>query len=264
MSNVVNVSNALQDKVILVTGAYGGLGEAVSVACAQAGATVILLGRKVPRLNRVYDRICASGDLPEPLNYPLDLEGATPDDYADLAQRIEANLGRLDGIVHCAAHFKGLTPLELTDPAELARTLHVNLTARLWLTQACFALLEASQHGVVVFAIDTETTAHQAYWGGYGLSQQATQSAVKMLQAERSKDTGVIITGATLGPMRTALRARAYVTEDVNDPVTPDAYAAAIVNLLATATVAEQGGKILEAIPVIVSSEQGLSAGAKS
>ena len=41
----------LQDRVILVTGAAGGLGAAASVACAQAGATVILLGRKVAMNN---------------------------------------------------------------------------------------------------------------------------------------------------------------------------------------------------------------------
>ena len=64
----------LQDRVILVVGAAGGLGSAAAVACAQAGATVVLLGRKVAPLNRVYDAVKAVGI--EPLLCPLDLEGA--------------------------------------------------------------------------------------------------------------------------------------------------------------------------------------------
>ena len=124
---------------MLVAGAHGGLGSVASRACAEAGATVVLLGRKLPRLNRVYDAVAAAG--PEPLLYPLDLEGATPDDYAELAGRIEAELGRLDGILHCAAEFRGLTPLEHQDPAQFARAIHVNLTAPWWLLQACLPLL---------------------------------------------------------------------------------------------------------------------------
>ena len=142
----------LDGRVILVAGAAGGLGSAASVACAQAGATVVLLGRKVAPLNRVYDAAKAVG--PEPLLYPLDLVGATPDDFDELAQRIEAELGRLDGLLHCAAEFKGLTPLLHTDPADFARAIHVDLTARWWLTQACLPLIAKSDAGAVVFAID--------------------------------------------------------------------------------------------------------------
>src|SRR3546814_7746996 len=67
----------------------GGLGRPSAIACARAGATVVLLGRKVPKLNRVYDAIAKSDEgLPEPVNYPFDLEGASPDDHAGLARRI--------------------------------------------------------------------------------------------------------------------------------------------------------------------------------
>src|SRR5690606_11704638 len=85
--------DVLDGRVVLVAGAAGGLGSAAAVACAQAGATVVLLGRKVAPLNRVYDAVKAVG--PEPLLYPLDLVGATPDDHDELARRIEAELGRL-------------------------------------------------------------------------------------------------------------------------------------------------------------------------
>ena len=146
---------ALQGRVVLVAGAAGGLGSAVAIACAQAGATVVLLGRKVAPLNRVYDAAKAVG--PEPMLYPLDLEGATPDDYDQLAQALDGEFGRLDGLLHGAAEFRGLTPLQHTDPAHFARAIHVDLTARWWLTQACLPLLAKSDAGAVVFAIDDVT-----------------------------------------------------------------------------------------------------------
>src|SRR5690606_12900022 len=108
---------ALAGRVVLVTGAHGGLGAAAAHACARAGATVVLLGRKVPKLNRVYDAIARDpAELPEPVNYPFDLAGAQYADHEELAERIGARLGRLDGILHCAADFPGLTPLEHADP----------------------------------------------------------------------------------------------------------------------------------------------------
>lgn len=203
----MSASPDLRDRVVLVAGAAGGLGSAAAVACAQAGATVVLLGRKLAPLNRVYDAVKAVG--PEPLLYPLDLVGATPDDFDELAQRLEAELGRLDGLLHCAAEFKGLTPLLHTDPADFAKAIHVDLTARWWLTQACLPLLAKSAAGAVVFAIDDPARSSGAFWGGYGLAQAAQAALVSMLQAELGEH-GPRISGYRPGPMRTALRARAY------------------------------------------------------
>lgn len=231
-------SQALGGRVILVTGAAGGLGAAAAAACAQAGATVVLLGHKVAPLNRVYDAVTAVG--PEPLLYPLDLEGATPDDYAELAQRIEADLGRLDGVLHCAAHFKGLTPLQHTDPAEFARAIHVDLTARWWLTQACLPLLATSDAGAVVFVIDPVDQGASAFWGGYGLAQQAQAALVPMLQAELG-DHGPRISGLQPGPMRTGLRGRAFQPNSDTKARPAADYAAACVELLSAAGAAWRG-----------------------
>ena len=201
------MQTALQDRVILLAGAAGGLGAAAAQACAQAGATLVLLGRKVAPLNRVYDAVKAVG--PEPILYPLDLEGASPDDYDQMAQAIEAEFGRLDGVLHCAANFKALTPLQHTDPADFARAIHVNLTARWWLTQACLPLLSQTNDAAVVFAVDTLEGGHGAFWGGYGLAQAGQQALIRMLQAEVGEH-GPRMTGFSPGPMRTGLRGKAY------------------------------------------------------
>jgi len=228
----------LASRVVLVSGAHGGLGEASARACAQAGATVVLLGRKPAKLNRVYDACAQLG--PEPLLYPLDLEGAAPDDYAELAQRVGAQLGRLDGVLHCAAEFRGLTPLEHTDPAAFARALHVNLTAAWWLSQACLPLLKAAGDGALVFALDDLRRVGQPYWGGYGVAQHGLQALVHMLHAELAS-TSVRVSALQPGPMRTTLRARAYAED--SDPSLADAtdYAAHCVTLLSPAGAGRRG-----------------------
>lgn len=240
---------ALAGRVILVNGAYGGLGRATSIACARAGATVVLLGRKTPKLNRVYDAIARhpEGPLPEPVNMPLDLAGAGPDDYADLATRLDAQYGRLDGLLHCAAEFAGLTPLEHTDPAAFARTLHVDLTARWWLTQACLPLLKRSEDSALVFVLDDVAATSRAYWGAYGLAQSALAALVPMLHAELA-NSPVRVTGLQPGPMRTPLRASAYVEADDAVARDPQDYADACVHLL-SADGADHRGCIWSAQP---------------
>lgn len=229
---------ALDQRVILVSGAHGGLGSAAAAACARAGATVVLLGRKLPKLNRVYDAVAQAGA--EPLLYPLDLEGASPDDYAELADRLRAELGHLDGVLHCAVEFKGLTPLEHTDPAAFARVMHVNLTAPWWLSQACLPLLRQAQDAALVFALDDLERVGQPYWGAYGIAQHGLAAMVGMLHAELASSS-VRVSALQPGPMRTGLRSRAYA--DDNDLQAREAtnYADACVTLLSSAGAAHRG-----------------------
>ena len=228
----------LTGRVILIAGAAGGLGAAATRACTAAGATVVMLGRKVAKLNRVYDSAAPLGA--EPLLYPLDLEGASPDDYAALAERLQAELGQLDGILHCAADFAGLTPFALGDPAAFARAIHVNLTARAWLTQACLPLLCQREDAAVVFALDDPQRVGQAYWGGYGVAQYGLRGLIQSLHHELGNGP-VRISGLQPGPMRTGLRARAYTHEEDAAPVDPAGYADACVQLLSAAGAAWRG-----------------------
>lgn len=221
---------ALAGRVVLVPGASGGLGRAVARACAAAGASVVLLGRKPRKLGRLVDAIVADGG--DATAYGMDLEGASPDDHLALANAIEAEFGRLDAIVHCAAHFPGLTPVSHTDPASIARALHVNLTARIWMLQACLPLLQRTPGAAMVFVQDDVIQPGQAYWGGYGLAHQAQAALLPMLQAEQG-EKGIRLLSLTPGPMRTGLRSRAFVEEDDRVAQDPAIAAARCVQLLA-------------------------------
>jgi len=224
--------DALAGRVILITGAYGGLGDAAARACAQAGATLVLLGRKVPKLSRTYDAIKALGT--EPALYPLDMAGADPADYEAMCDKIVAELGGLHGILHCAAEFTGLCPLELTPPEDFLRKLHINLTAPWLLTQACLPELKKQADSAVVFINDDLSRVNKAYWGPYGIAKAGLQGLVRMLHDE-TENTSVRVSALEPGPMRSNIRSRAYVEEAATQCPSPGMYAAACVHLLSEA-----------------------------
>ena len=230
--------DALAGRTVLVTGAHGGLGAEAAKACARAGATVVLLGRRVPKLGRVYDAIRAIG--PEPALYPLDLAGADPADYEAMAAKIVESTGALHGVLHCAADFPGLAPLEATAPEAFVRALHVNLTAPWLLTQACLPHLRAAGDSAVVFVTDDPARVGKAYWGAYGIAKHGLVALVRQLDAETGA-SGVRVSALEPGPMRTDLRARAYCDEVQLRVPGPAAYAPAAVHLLSPAGAARRG-----------------------
>lgn len=87
-------TDALKEKVILVTGAGDGIGKQAAISFAAHGATVILLGRTVKKLEQTYDAIEAAG-YPTPAIVPLDMKGATKQNYLDMVDTIEDQFGRV-------------------------------------------------------------------------------------------------------------------------------------------------------------------------
>lgn len=174
----------LQDRVILVTGAGSGIGKSAALSFAEHGATVILLGRQIPKLEAAYDEIKNHG-APEPAIYPLNLEGASAKDYEELATVIENKLGRLDGILHNAALLGQPGPIQHYDINTWYKVMQVNLNAPFMLTQACIPLLQQSDAARIVF---TSHPLQSAYWGAYGISKAGLMTLMKILADElRSK-----------------------------------------------------------------------------
>lgn len=232
-------ADGLRDRVVLVTGATGGLGRATSLAAAAKGATVVLLGRKVRALEALYDEIEKRGGL-QPAVYPMDLAGAQPRDFVDLVASIERECGQLDGIVHAAAHFDGLQPFDQQTPEEWARTQQVNVTAPFQLTQAAMPLMRTSADAAVVFVLDDPERTGKAFWGGYGVAKHALQGIASIVHEETER--GVVRTHALLpAPMRTVLRRAAYYGEDTLMHPEPDFAANAVVWLLGAEGAAMRG-----------------------
>ncbi len=205
----------LQDRVILVTGAGDGIGRAVALALAAGGASVVLLGRTIRKLEIVYDEIERAGH-PLPAIYPMNLEGATPKDYCDLALRLEQEFGRLDGLVHNAAALGTLTPVQLYDVALWYQVLQVNLNAPFMLTRACLNLLNKAPDASIVFCSDGVGRKGKAYWGAYGVSKFGIEGLMQILADELENRATVRVNSVDPGPVRTAMRTRAYPGEDAS------------------------------------------------
>ena len=223
----------LDGRTILVTGAGDGIGEAIARQCAGHGATVVLLGRTVEKLERVYDAIRSEGG-PEPAIYPMDLSGAMPPDHEALAGRIESEFGRLDGLVHNAALLGALGPIEHYSPEAWQELMQVNVNAPFLLSRAFVPLLRrtASQrgHAAVIFTSSGVGRRGRAYWGGYSVSKFAVEGLSQVLADEM--DGGVRVNSLNPGPVRTRMRASAFPAEDPETLITPEEAARAWLWLL--------------------------------
>lgn len=206
-------ADLLAGRVVLVTGAAGGIGRTAALTFARHGASVILAGRRLPRLEKVYDEIVAAGH-PEPALIGVDLAQAAPDQYEQLAQTVDETFGRLDGLLHNAAELGTLAPLVLYDLEVWQRVLAVNLHAPLLLTRACLPLLERSKDASVIFTSADVGRRARAYWGAYAVSQFALEGMAQVWADELVENTPIRINTINPGSVRTAFRAQAYPLED--------------------------------------------------
>lgn len=197
----------LKEHVILITGAGSGIGSAVAKAYARHGATVILLDKKIPALEHVYDHILAEGGA-TPALYPLDLKGANITDYDDLASSILDNFGRLDGLVHCAASLGQIAPVQHQEPEVWLESLQINLAAPYLLTRACLTLMQKSEHASIIFTTDDHKD--KAYWSGYGIGKAGIEALSKQLADELECDGRIRVNCIDPGKVRTPLHARAF------------------------------------------------------
>ena len=202
----------LKDRVILVTGASRGIGRVAALTFAAHGATVVLHGRDVAALEKVYDEIEANG-YAEPAALPLDLDKATTRDYESLAYAIESKLGRLDGILHNASHVEKLSPLELQSAEEWGRTLRINLVAPFALTQACLRLLKLSADASVIFTLESHGHAPAAFWGGYAVSKAGVEALMKIQAAEWQALPNLRANAVLPGPVASPSRAKTHPGE---------------------------------------------------
>lgn len=209
----------LSNKVILVTGAGDGIGKTASLTFASLGATVILLGRTVSKLEAVYDDIIALG-APQPAIIPLDLEGASKSHYQQMAVTIEEQFGRLDGLLHNASLLGELRPFEQIEEAEFNQIMQVNLNSAFLMTQALIPVLKKAAHASVVFTSSSVGVKGRAYWGTYAISKFATEGMMQTL-ADEFGNTSLRFNCINPGGTRTSMRAKAFPAEDPENLKTP-------------------------------------------
>ena len=220
----------LKDKVILVTGANRGFGLAITMDLSKAGATVIMLGRDLGSLEYAYDAVVDAG-YKEPILYPLDLEGATPENYQDLQDNVLEKFDKLDGLIHNAAILGAQMPIEQYDIKLWYSTLQINLSAPFMLTQFLIPALANSEDARILFLSSSVGREAKAYWGAYSVSKFGIEGFAKTLSEELEK-TNISVNTVNPGKLRTEMRRTAYPAEDSSTVPMPEEKSAAIVYLL--------------------------------
>ncbi len=203
----------LTNHTILITGAGGGLGSTAALALAKQGATIILLDKSIPKLEKVYDAII-DANAPTPAIYPFDLAGATEVQYHELANTIAEKYTHLEGVLHSATELDAFTPMSIHSTMAWGHTLNVNLNAPFLLTQVLLPLLQKAKHASIVFTSDSFVREARAYTGAYGVSKIALESYAIIL-AEELSDAGKIRVNLLVpGPVDSPLRKKAFPAED--------------------------------------------------
>jgi NAD(P)-dependent dehydrogenase (short-subunit alcohol dehydrogenase family) len=236
-------TNDLAGRVALITGATGGLGRPLALACAARGATVVLLGRIVRKLEALYDEIVAAGH-PQPTILPLDFASADAQAFDTAAGAINAQLGRLDALVHTAAFLGSLGPLEHQSIDAWQRAYAVNVGAAMALTRACLRLLGNAPDASVVFTLDTRALEPRAYWGAYGATKAAVAALAATLADECENRANVRVNAVVPGPIRSPLRMLTHPGEARAALPLPEALVPLYLHLIAGQPKTESGMRI--------------------
>jgi len=221
----------LKDRIILITGASDGIGKALALRAAKLGAQVILHGRNVAKLEKVYDEIERIDGARRPSIAVMDLASANSESYTSLASNLEAEFGHLDGLVHNASILGDRFSIEQYDAVTWQKVMHVNVTAAFALTQVTLPMLLAAADPSVIFTSSGVGRHGKAFWGAYAVSKFATEGLSQVLADEHRHGklrANCINPGAT----RTGMRLAAYPAENRDALKKPEEILAAYIYLL--------------------------------
>lgn len=209
----------LNGKVVLITGANGGLGRSVTEAFLGAGAKVAGVS------SRIQD-----ADFPNPnfAAFPGDL--ASGDAARGIAQAVVAKWGNIDALVHLVGGFAGGQTVAETDDATLEKMLNVNLRSAFHTIRAVLPLMQANGRGTIL-AIGSRTAVEPAATlGAYSASKAALVSLVRTVALE-NRDRGITANAILPGTMDTPANRAAMPGADPAKWVQPNQIAQLLVHL---------------------------------
>ena len=221
----------LKDKRIVVTGAADGIGRAVTIGLARAGATVIMLDRKARHLEKLYDQIVAE-NASEPVIVPIDLEELTPESATIFAQGIYDEFGALDGLLHNAAELGSPSPMDQYDMAYWNKVMQINSHAPFLLTRALLPVLRCAPSANVIFTTADCAIKPAAYWGAYAIAYAAVEAQMRIWSEELLQTSKIRVNSLDPGAVRTSLRRRSHPGEDQSSLTMPHEIVPVYIQLL--------------------------------
>jgi NAD(P)-dependent dehydrogenase (short-subunit alcohol dehydrogenase family) len=218
----------LSGRIALVTGASRGIGGAIALGLARAGAHVIATARTQGGLEALDDAVFAETGQHATL-VPLDIRNG--DGIDQLGGQIFERWGRLDILVSAAGDLGALMPTAHLPPQTFERALAVNLTANVRLIRAMEPLLRRSDAGRAVFLTTGLARRPQPFFNAYGPAKAALENLVSAW-ADEVAHTPVRTVLLSPGPVRTRLRAQAFPGEDASALPPPEAIVPTVLDLV--------------------------------
>ena len=224
----------MNGKVVLVTGANGGLGSNVTRAFLEAGATVVGASRKIGQAN--FD----SRNF-----FAIPAEISTGEGARVLMETVAARFGRLDVLAHTVGGFAGGQSVAETDDVTFQRMMDLNLNATFYLLRSALPLVRKTGNGRIIAIGSRSALEPGADVGAYSASKAAMLSLMKTVALE-NKDAGVTANVILPGTMDTPMNRKSMPDADFSKWVQPASVASLMVWL------AGEAGKEINgaAIPV--------------
>ena len=199
----------MKDKVVLITGANGGLGSYVTQAFLDAGATVVGVSRKIQQ-----------SDFNSPAFTALPAEISTPAGARSMVEGVVARFSRLDVVVHTVGGFAGGPSIAETDDATFQRMFDVNLNSTFYLLRAVLPAMRKTRNGRII-AIGSRAALEPGVGvGAYSASKAAMVSLIRTVALE-NKDAGITANVILPGTMDTPANRKAMPNADIGKWVQP-------------------------------------------
>ena len=205
----------LRGKVVMITGASRGLGRALTLACAEEGANLVITSRSAESFEPVAKE--AEGRGVEVLALPADISRSTH--VERLVDAAVERFGRIEVLINNAGLLGPRVPIEEYPEDEWRKVLEANLTGPFLLTKAVIPYM--SEGGSIINITSGVSIEGRPRWGAYSVSKFGLEGLTQILAAEL-EERGVRVNSVDPGSMRTEMRAAAYPDEDPTTLITPE------------------------------------------
>ena len=196
-----SLNTVLQSASVLITGASGGIGQAIVAACIERGATVFAGGRKEEALGAMQETF---GKALRPLVYDVTDEHAVKDTFRQLQRQVSDGLAPpLFGLVNNAGVMLE-SPLSVTSMDKLKQQLNINFLAPYQHMQLASRLMSRLRRGSIVNIVSQVSEQGSKGMSAYAASKAALTGATKSLAKELAP-VGVRVNAVAPGFIDTAL-----------------------------------------------------------
>jgi NAD(P)-dependent dehydrogenase (short-subunit alcohol dehydrogenase family) len=209
----------LNNKVLIITGAKGGLGSYVTQACLNEGASVVGVSRSI-----------ANSDFNHPAFTAVPAELTSIVAATQVVERSHAMFGRIDGLIHLLGAFNGGASVEDTEENLLDQMIDINLRSTFYMLKAVLPCMRSGTGGRIVAVGSRAAVEAAPSAGAYAASKAALVSLIRTVAAENA-DRCISANIVLPGTMDTPANRKAMPEADTRRWVQPAQVANLILSL---------------------------------